>query len=393
MGPKQADGQRGYARCLRPIGVDVVVVGGGALGCSAALALAGAGHNVELLERRTLGAGSSAKAAGILSSFAWNDADYQLIAETRGALGELMSLAMAAGERAARTAWRSAPSLVVGGQAQTGLLDQLQDRVERHTEECERLQMREAARQFPALRFAPGEEVLVAQEDGVIEAGDFLATLRARLAQEEVPVREGRDVLSLDDARLAKADRVVVAGGSWTKGLLATAGVRLPLLNYRTQLASLGIDGGGDLPIVHDLVHHFYTRPESEGTMLAGNGTQLRPFDPDHYNEAADPEFIESIAARVVARFEAGDAATIRSGWAGLCVGTPDRRPLCGQVPGHERLFVLTGDNGFGLMRSLALGDRLAQAVRGRPDASLSPSRFAGVDPDGFELREGYGSS
>ena len=50
---------------------------------------------------------------------------------------------------------------------------------------------------------------------------------------------------------------------------------------YRTQLSSLEIPNGGELPIVHDLRHHFYTRPESEGSMLAGNGTQLRPFDPD----------------------------------------------------------------------------------------------------------------
>ena len=368
----------------------VTVVGGGALGCSAALSLAEAGHKVRLVERANLGAGNSAKAAGILSSFAWNDADYRLIAETRGAVGELIALAMAAGERNAKGAWRSAPSLCIGGGTSIPLLDQLQDRVERHTEECERLDHRRAKAEFPGLQFTPGEEVLVAQEDGVLEAGDLFAALRARLAQEEVEVVEGRSAPDL--AAMPDADAVVVAGGAWTKGLLAANGIQLPLQCYRTQLASLAIPSAADLPILHDLTQHFYARPESEGSILVGNGTQLRPFDPEAYNEVADPEFIHSVAERVVHRFEDGGEAQIRRGWAGLCVATPDRRPVCGPVPGRDGLFVLTGDNGFGLMRSLALGNRLAEAVGGRVAPDLDPRRFGPeVSPD-FEMREGYGA-
>lgn len=374
-----APGRRSVAES-RP----VTVVGGGALGCSAALALAEHGHEVTLLERGRLGSGNSAKAAGILSTLCHSDAEYRLIAETRGLLGETISLALAAGERAAKGAWRSHPSIVVGHEPLRPVLDAMQDRVERFTEECERLDHRRAAREFPGVRFEPGEEALVAQEDGVIEAGDFLAALRARMGSEGVTVRESTDADRL-------AETTVVAGGAWTKGWLARQGVHLPVQMYRTQLASLQFPGGGDLPVVHDLRHHFYTRPESGDGILAGDGTQLRPFDPDHYDEAADPEFIHSIAERVVARFEEGGDARVRTGWAGLCVATRDRRPLCGPVPGRPGLFVLTGDNGFGLMRSLALGQRLADAVRGRVDPALDPARFEGMD-DRFEMREGYGT-
>jgi sarcosine oxidase subunit beta len=361
----------------------VTVVGGGALGCAAALALAGRGHPVTLLERGRLGSGNSAKAAGILSTLCHSDAEYRLIAETRGLLGETMSLALAAGERAARGAWRSHPSIAVGHGPTLAVLDAMQDRAERFTEECERLDARGAARAFPGVRFQPGEEALVAQEDGVIEAGDFLAALRARLDSEGVTVRESAAADRL-------AETTVVAGGAWTKGWLARHGVSLPVQMYRTQLSSLHLPGGGGLPIVHDLRHHFYTRPESDDGILAGNGTQLRPFDPDHYDEAADPEFVHSIAERVVARFEDGGEARVRTGWAGLCVATRDRRPLCGPVPGREGLYVLTGDNGFGLMRSLALGERVADAVRGKVEPELDPARFEGMD-DRFEMREGYG--
>lgn len=363
----------------------ITVTGGGALGASAALALAERGHEVHLIERRTLGAGATGKAAGILSTLCHSDAEYRLIAETRGLVGEVMSLAMAAGCREARGAWRSHSSIVVGGPAQAATLDGMQERVERFTEECERLDARQAARAFPGLQFEPNEQVLVAQEDGVLEAGDLMAALRSRLESEGVRIHEG-------SSTPPRGDLEVVAGGAWTKGLLAQRGIALPVQMYRTQLSSLAFPDGGALPIVHDLRLHFYTRPESENSILAGNGTQLRPFDPEDYNEAADPEFIASIAERVVARFEEGAAAQVRTGWAGLCVATPDRRPLCGAVPAHPGLFILTGDNGFGLMRSLALGQRLAEAVHGKVDPALDPARF-GASGDSFVMREGYGTA
>ncbi|HJQ93539.1 MAG TPA: FAD-dependent oxidoreductase, partial [Candidatus Thermoplasmatota archaeon] len=127
----------------------VTVVGGGALGCAAALALAEHGHEVTLLERRQLGAGNSSKAAGILSTLCHSDAEYRLIAETRGLLGETISLALATGERAAKGAWRSHPSIVVAHGESIPVMEAMQERAERFTEEVERLDHRQAARQFP----------------------------------------------------------------------------------------------------------------------------------------------------------------------------------------------------------------------------------------------------
>lgn len=377
---------------MRATVVQVTVIGGGVLGCSSALALADAGHDVTLHERGNLGCGNSSKAAGIISSFTWTDADYKLIAETRGMIGELISLAMAAGERHARGAWRPTPSIVVGKGESLPLLDQLQHRVESHTEECERLDHRSAAREFPDLRFEPGEEILVAQEDGVVEVGDFMAALRARLDSEGVRVLENRPwPLAVSGGRVVGADALVIAAGAWTPHLLAGSGIRLPLQNYRTQLLSLAMPAEG-LPIVHDLVQHFYARPESDSSMLAGNGTQLRSFAPDEFNEAADSEFVHHTAERVVRRFEAGAEARVRTGWAGLCVATPDRRPLCGPVGGVEGLHVVTGDNGFGVMRCLALGSRLADAVKGKVVPDLDPRRFGPDATADFVMREGYGA-
>lgn len=335
-----------------------------------------------LRERSQLGAGATGKAAGILSTMTWNDDDHRLISATRGRIGELISLA-AGPVPEARGAWRSVDSITVAKGPKLEALDAIQDRLERFTEEVERLDHRQAATEFPAVRFEPGEEVLVAQEDGCIEAGDFLAAMRWRLETEGVDVEEGVTDAALDGP-------TVVAGGAWTHGLLRDAGAELPLRNFRTQLASLGLEDAEDVPIVHDVVNGFYVRPESETTFLAGDGTRLTPHDPEDYDEAGDPEFTQSIAERVPRRLVGGDQAVIRRAWAGLCVATPDRRPLCGPVPDRDDLWVLTGDNGYGLMRCLALGERLAHAVDGDVHPETDPRRFDGFDK-AWEMQEGFG--
>ncbi len=370
-----------YEHDARLLPVEMQVIGGGALGMSAALALAEEGHDVVLREKTQLGAESTGKAAGIASTMTWNDDDYNLIATTRGRIGELISLA-AGPVPEARGAWRPADSITVAKGDKLRALDDIQHRLERFTEEPERMDHRQAADEFPELRFEPGEEILVAQEDGCIEAGDFLAAMRWRLETEGVEVEEG-----------AAADidgPTVLAGGAWTKGLLERHGVQLPLENFRTQLASLGSSHAEDVPIVHDVVHGFYVRPESESTFMAGDGTRLTPHDPENYDASGDTEFTQSLAERIPRRLVHGDAATIRRSWAGLCVATPDKYPLCGPVPGRDDLWVLTGDNGFGLMRSMALGERLAAAVDGDVYEATDPRRFAGFDQE-WEMQEGFG--
>ncbi len=349
--------------------VEVRVVGGGALGLSAALALVERGHDVTVQDRGPLGGEATGKAAGIVSTMTWSDEEYKLIAETRGAIGELISLAMIEGDASARHVWKPVESITVARGDKLAILDDMQARLERNTEEPERMGAAQAAREFPEVRFEPGEEILVAQEDGVVEAGDLVQVLRGRLDNEGVTFETAPWVAPV----ASDAQATVLATGAWTPGILRALGSPLPLIPYRTQLAAIQMPG--DVPIVHDTVHGFYVRPESDTGVLAGNGTELRGFDPDDYDQAASPGFRDSIAERVVRRLRDGGDAAWRQGWAGLCVATPDKRPVCGAVPGHDNLFVLSGDNGFGVMRSLALGERLADAVDGRGN-DLDPGRF-----------------
>jgi glycine oxidase len=263
----------------------------------------------------------------------------------------------------------------------------------------------EAARRLPFFIFGADETILWSGQDGYLESTDLLDLVRRRSMRLGVQVRESVPVDSvmvtsgrasavrMADGRTERADRIVVAGGAWTPGLLARSGLAIAGIPYRTQIATLEMAGADRLPVLHDGSFHFYARPESSTRMLAGDGTQLRPFDPETYNKAPDADFIEAMAARVVERFVGGRDVRYRNGWAGLCVGTPDQRPLVGPLPGVKDLFTVSGDNGFGLMRGLALGEVLAARIAGRSEARhglLDPGRFGAHPPASFALAEGF---
>jgi sarcosine oxidase subunit beta len=191
----------------------------------------------------------------------------------------------------------------------------------------------------------------------------------------------------------------VVAAGAWSKRLLAGAGHPLPLAPYRTQAAVLRPSGSDSrlFPSVHDIDLDVYVRPEENGRILAGDGTELAEVDPDRFQTAGDEKFVGHLAESFASRFPGwADAEMVRA-WAGVCIATPDRRPMIGPVPGDDGLFALTGFNGFGVMRAGGAAARLAgllsNGLPSDPDLqrlqSVLPSRFSGP-PTPFSIRPGF---
>lgn len=384
----------------------ILVLGGGIFGSSAALALARRGYaKVTVADQSTVGSGSTALAAGLISLHTWNEADARLIHRTRRLVEALVAWGGEEGLPAARAAWHPVGGVTIGSEARLPDLERVRRRITSLNEPVRVVDHEEASRLAPAYQFAAGEWVLWTSADGYCEATDLMELIRAHATRLGVRFREqlraarvlidgGRATgVEWVDQRTERADRVLVAGGPWTKRLLLASGVRLPVAAYRTQLAVIDLPTDDPLPVLHDTIHHFYARRESDTRILAGDGTELREFEPDAFNVAADSVFIETTASRVVQRFVDGPSARYRRGWAGLCVGTPDRRPLAGPATGVEDLYVLTGDNGFGLMRGLALGEVVAATIAGDSDEaapSLRLDRFGKEPPSSFPLKEGF---
>lgn len=204
-----------------------------------------------------------------------------------------------------------------------------------------------------------------------MNATDYVAHLGRSLREAEVPFLEhtamprliaegGRGAGRETAEGSIGADEVVVAAGVWSRRLLQTANLDVPLKPYRTPICVVEGLPSADLPVLHDLALDFSWVPETGGRLLLGAGTEEWEYNLDDYNRCNDESFILSVAERFSNRLVNVDRVNIARGWADLCGATPDRRPLLGPYGGVEGLHLAIGFNGFGVMRAPEVGATVA---------------------------------
>ena len=371
--------------------VEVIVLGAGIAGCALADHLVRRSVGPVLLyDPRTPAAGASGRAAGIVTEQLWNSWDVEV---TRASKAEYAELARRWDPTAYRTngfaRWTRSDE---ANAVLAGAVEQL--RV--WGVEVERLDVEALTRRVPDGRFSDVRGAIWSGSDGVVTPSRIteIYAERARDGGAEfwlgtpfggLARSEGRWELS-GPGRTVRAPRVVVAAGAWSKRILGSIGRPAPLAPYRTQAALLRPPEpeDGDFPSLHDIDTDVYARPESNGRILAGDGTELVEVDPDTFRQGGDDSFVAHLAETFERRLPKWAASEVVRSWAGVCTSTPDRRPLIGPVGGEPGLFLLTGFNGFGVMRAGGMAERLADALAVGDGATGALARLAPVLPDRF---------
>ena len=389
---------------MPPETAEVVVLGAGIAGCALAYHLLRRGIGpVVVYDPRTPAAGASGRAAGIVTEQLWNSWDVEV---TRASKTEYAALARRRDPSAYATNGfaRWTRSTVAAA-----ALEEVVDRLKGWNVEVERLDAAALSRRVPGGRF---ENVL----GGIWSAGDGIVAPSTMTEIYAAEAREGGaefwlgtpfGSLRLSDGRwllegagrTVRAHRAVVAAGAWSKPLLRSIGHLAPLIPYRTQAALLRPARQEDriFPSVHDIDSDVYVRPESNGRILAGDGTELLEVDPETFRSGGDDSFVAHLAESFELQFPSWADAEVVRAWAGVCTATPDRRPLVGPSPALPGLFLMTGFNGFGVMRAGGVAQRLANvlAAGDGPTPALTqldpvrPARF-GPNPPVFAPHPGF---
>jgi len=379
----------------------VAVVGGGAVGATAARDLARWGADVTLFERDAVGAGATGRAAGIVYDAFAEDLD---AAVADRALDRFRELSGTAGFELT-----DRPYVWFAREGDDRNAEAIREQVPRmraNGRDVTLLSPAELADRWPTLRPDDIGVAAVAESAGTTTPSTYAAAVAelaeadgatietgtaARIETDPVAVRVD-DVGGETDAR--RFDAVLVAAGARAPGLLAEAGIELACEAYRVQALTVGVNGEGNaesergdaatLPSFYDATGGYYARPKAR-ELLAGDGTEPVPADPDDWDAESDAWFREDVLEKLSRRV-GGVEPTARDAWAGLCTATPDRDPLVGQVePG---LFVATGFHGHGFMRAPAIGELVARQLCGAEGvAAFDPTRFDGREE--FEIVEG----
>jgi sarcosine oxidase, subunit beta len=365
---------------------DVVIVGGGVMGCSLAYHLAARKVDVVLLERSSLGSGSTARNAGGVRQ--------QFSSEVNIRIG-MRSVAMLnhfEAEIGVPADFRQVGYLMLLTRP-----SEVED-FQRLMDLWHRLGLAEARWIDPA---GIGELVPALNRDDILGATfcptDGIASPDAvtmgyagaarRLG---VRIREGVAVTGID----VSGDRVsgvqTAAGeistrvvfdcaGPWARAVGELAGVEVPVDPYRRHIWVTDHlpEVGRQTPMTVDFTTSFYFHPEGDGLLFGMSDREEGPTFSTEINEG----FLERVTEVGLHRLPALERAGIRTAWAGLYEVTPDHQAALGPAGRVGGFWCACGFSGHGFMQAPAVGEQLAQLlVDGHSDIDLSaltPDRFA----------------
>ena len=363
----------------------VAIIGGGIMGASIAFHLAEAGvGDVLLLERSSLGSGSSAKPlGGVRATF--SDANNVL-------LGHRSLAAFETFEQRFGTAI---------GLHQVGYLFLCRTEVElTAVEQSVRLQnslgcdsrMITPDQAYELNPFLDPGCLLGASfspRDGWAEPARVVAGYAAAATRLGVTVAEFTEVFELargieggfmitTQRGQVRADAVIIAAGAWSTALGAMVGVHLPIEGVRRQIGLTPQQSRPHptVPFTLDLSTTLYFHNYRNGLLLGISNPDEEPGMCREFGYGWTRAFDD--AARIVAPGLAGQPLV--GGWAGLYENTPDHNAMIGRadVPG---VFYATGFSGHGFLQGPAVGEIVRDLYLDREPfmdpAAFSAARFA----------------
>ena len=369
----------------------VVVIGGGVVGCSIAYHLARRGQrDVVVLERESVGAGTTSKAAGGIRS------QFPTETEIRFSLEAIGVFERFAEEFGTDIGYRKIGYLFLISDAEdlAGYRERmaLQRRLGVDVRE---ITPAEAKAIVPALRVDDLIAAVWGPTDGMAGPAEVTNAFARRARELGVRIVEGVDVTAIDVERgrvrgvrtsqgAITAPIVINAAGPVAARVGRLAGVDVAVHPRRRHIffTEPFPEIPGPVPLTTDRASGFYFRKEMEQLLLSPGDVEDIGED---FTVPVDRARIDETVEKALHRIPIVEKARIAGGWAGLRPLTPDDHAIIGWAPNVEGFFLAVGFGGHGFQHSPATGRYVSEwLLDGKPSLDLSlfdPGRFAAGRP------------
>ncbi len=367
------------ADAVLPKHADVVVIGGGIVGCSTAFHLA-RNHklNVILLEQNQLTSGSTWHAAGLIGQLRSSASITQVL---KYSVELYKSLAF---ETGLQTGWKMTGCLrLARSQDRWTEFKRLATTARSFGMDMHLLSPQEAKGHFPLMNVDDLVGATFLPTDGQASPSDITQALSRGARMNGVRIFEntgvqkisvaGRRVVSLLTTQgEIYAEKVVNCAGMWSRQLGAMVGVQIPLIPVKHQYVITEKIAGlaSNAPTIRDPDRRTYFKEEVGG--LAFGGYEPNPIAWDVPEVPADFEFrlfdddwehFGQHVEQAIARIPVIEKTGIKKMINGPESFTPDGNFILGKAPELDNFFVGCGFNAFGIASGGGAGWVLADWV------------------------------
>ena len=164
--------------------------------------------------------------------------------------------------------------------------------------------------------------------------------------------------VELESGETIQTANLVIANGPWAVALGASLGFTIPMKPLRGQIVHASLPSGFGLPsysIFHDA---NYMLPKASGALLLGTTDEAVGFNPFPTKEAE-----RDIVASVIDMIPPLEAASVIRTTACLRPSTPDDLPIIGQIPDSDGIYLATGHGHKGITLALITGKAIGDLV------------------------------
>jgi glycine oxidase len=356
---------------------DVIIIGGGVIGCSIAWRLAQAGLKVTILERGRVGCEASRAAAGMLTP--------QGGATGPGAFFDLCLRSRAMYRRFAEEL-TEASGIDVEYKDEGTLFVVLRGEDEEEKTRWAEWQMdgglpiedvsNDLHRIEPAVTKSATRAIFLPEEHQV-ENRHLMDALEVVMNRAGVELKQGADVTSLTTDRgkvtgvESNGERfacglVIVAAGAWSSQLLKPLGLNIEVIPALGQMIAVRIAPSPISRVLHS--SDVYVVPRRDGRILIGATVEYSGFQKPITVSAT--KHLLNAAVELVPSLE---RAEIVETWSGLRPDTADHLPIIGPG-GIGNLWLATGHFRNGILLAPITAELIADwIVRGRVPNELQP--------------------
>lgn len=366
---------------------EIVVIGGGAIGCSIAYHLTKLGkRDVVVLEKSGLTHGATWHAAGLIGQL-----------RSKRNLTRMLQYSVELYERleaetGQATDWKPVGSLrLASSEDRWREIRRTATTARSFGFDLHLLSASEAKARFPLMTTDGVVGAAFIPSDGYIDPSSLTQALAkgARAGGvrfvEGVRVtgftRQGRRVVAVEtDQGTIRAETVVNAAGMWAREVGAMAGVTVPVaaVEHQYLVTEKVIDAPAGLPTLRDPDRLFYLKPEVGGIAVGGWEANTIPFGADGIPPGFGRELLasnydrfEQIAVQAAERIPILGDVGVRDLINGPIPVSPDGEPIMGLAPELDNVYVAAGFTA-GIAACGGAGKAMAEwIVEGEPGLDL----------------------